>query len=131
MNNANLLRQARKAIIHKIALSPSTITIISYPLISDGFGGTMPNPMGTAISSSKTVRISHQRNQVPENELKNTGLSTSLSRFILSDYKTPLTEGTDVSSYLGKKYKIGAVDSLEKYGGIIGYQAELIEGSNV
>lgn len=131
MNNDNLLKQARKAIISKIALSPSIITMISYPLISDGFGGTMPNPNGTAVTSTKTVRISHQRNQVPINELKSTGLSTNLSRFILSDYKTPLTEGHEVSSHGGKKYKIGVVDTLEKFGGIIGYQAELIEGSNV
>lgn len=131
MNNANLLRQARKAIMQKIALSPSVINMITTPLVSDGFGGTIPDPFGVPTSVSKTVRISHQRSQVPENETKNTGLSTNLSRFVLSDYKTLLTEGCEISSYAGKKYKIGVVDTLENYGGIIGYEAPLIEGSNV
>lgn len=104
--------------------------MITYPLISDEFGGTMPNTAGVAVNSKMTVRISHQRNQVPANELKNTGLSTNLSRFILADYKTVITEGFEISAYAGKKYKIGAVDTLIKYGGTIGYQAPLIEGSN-
>lgn len=130
MNN-NLLRQARKAIQHKIKLSPTVLNMITLPLISDGFGGTMPNPSGPPVDVPIKVRVSHERNQVPKNEEKNTGLSTNLSRFVSSDYKTVITEGLEISSYEGKKYKIGAVDTLEKYGGIIGYQAPLIEGSNV
>ena len=128
MNNAALLKQARDGVIANINVSPVVIIIQRMPLINDGFGGEVPDPFGTITESSYKVRISHERKGPASFDLVDAGLSTNLSRFIFTDYRADIREG-DIFEAIGKNFKIGSVDPLYKYNGIVGYQAPLTEAA--
>lgn len=128
--NATKLKQARDGIASKIRENPTTIIILRPPMVDDGFGGAIPDPFGTPTENVYTVRLSHERSQVPENEPVPPGLSTNLQRFILADHLADIRQD-DVFDAIGKSWKIGPVDPLYAYGGIKGYQAPLLEAAQV
>lgn len=128
--NAAKLKQARDGIASKIRENPTIIIILRQPMIDDEFGGMIPDPFGTPTENVYTVRLSHERSQVPENEPVPAGLSTNLQRFILTDHLADIRQD-DVFDALGRSWKIGAVDPLYAYGGIKGYQAPLLEAAPV
>ena len=131
-NNKQHLKQVRKGFIDLINESPITLYKQVYPMVSDGKGGMIENPFGTPTNVSIKCRISHERGIiVPKNNTTANGFSTNLERFVQVDYKTTITNGMNLKDFEGVVYKIGAVDPLIKFGGIYGYQAPLIEGSNV
>ncbi len=125
--NVQLLKQARGAIKRMIEESPEEITILRKSMVDDGFDGLVINPYGDPEEINIKARLSHEK-QFPGN-YKNSpaGLSTNLSRFILTDHETVIYDGDSFESSFGKEYKIGAVDLLIKFNGTIGYQAPLIE----
>lgn len=127
MNNKILLKQARSGIKALINESPFTVTKSVYPLVSDGFGGMVEDPTGTPVPSTIKIRISHERRQTFLNSEKPSGLSTDLQRFAMWAYDVTMEEGDSITGIADKNYRIGPVDPLYKFGGIIGYQAKLIE----
>lgn len=129
MNNKTLLKQARKSLKKLIEENPTELTIETYPQVSDGFGGTVQDPTGTPTTETQKVRISHEKKGPVADEEKPSGLSTNLTWFILSDYETVITEGQQIKDFDGRDYRIGAVTQLMKFGGIYGYQSQLVEGN--
>ena len=97
-------------------------------MIDDGSGdGTLvPDYKGIPTPIKMTVRLSHERRQAPDFSPVQAGFSTNLSRFIMTDYKTEIYRG-DYFEAIDRGWRIGPVDTLEKFGGVIGYQAPLIE----
>lgn len=128
--NASALKQACAGVAAKISENPTTIIILRQPMIDDGFGGMIEDPLGDPQELVYTVRLSHERSQVPENEPVPAGFSTNLQRFILTDHLADIRQD-DVFDALGKSWKIGPVDPLYAYGGIKGYQAPLLEAAQV
>ena len=126
MSNAMALKQMRNSIKTKIRKSPETITISRMPLIDDGFGGTIENPYGTPVETIMKVRISHEQSGPSKMESSSVGVSTNLQRFILTDYNSVIYKDETFTA-IGKTWKIGAVDTLKRHDGIIGYQAPLID----
>ena len=125
------LRQRRAAIQHKIRENPTVITRLMYPMPDDGFGGQIPDPFGTPTEEMLTVRLSHETGlSVPKAGPVPAGESTNLQRFILADYQTVITEG-ELFEAIGKSWRVGAVDPLYASGGIIGYQAPLVEAADL
>lgn len=127
-NNRAFLKQSRDGIKKHIDESPSIITVWRKAMKDDGFGGTVEDPFSDPSDDTFKARLSHEQkgpelsNEVPP------GLSTNLSRFILVDYETTIYEGDYFKdAILNKSYRIGPVDPLVKFGGIIGYQAPLLE----
>jgi hypothetical protein len=55
-------------------------------------------------------------------------MSTNLQRFILADYQADIKH-VDVFEAIGRSWKIGPVDPLKKFGGVIGYQAPLTDAA--
>lgn len=129
MNQA-LLAQKRKGIQSEINRSPEAIIIYRKPLVDNGFGELVENPYGTPIPYNIKCRLSHEK-KGPDTEVSMpSGLSTALVRFILVDYKTTIKEH-DTFEALGKGFRIGKVDPLKKFGGILGYQAPLYEAEEI
>ena len=128
MNNAVLLKQARDGIRRLINENPETIIIYRKELKDDGFGGLIEDPFGDETPHTIKCRLSHEK-KFPGNLYPSpSGFTTNLSRFILVDHTVTIYEG-DLFEAIDKEYRIGAVDPLLKFGGIIGYQAPLIEAS--
>ena len=129
--NPQMLKQARDSIKRMIADSPENITIMRKPMIDDGFSGMVIDPSGTPKPFKMTVRLSHEKKFSGNYNTAPVGLSTNLARYITADYETDIYDGDTFDTSFGKEYKIGAVDPLIKYDGIIGYQAPLIEAVRI
>jgi hypothetical protein len=123
-----MLKQARDSVAAKIKENPTTIMVLRRALVDNGFGEMVENPFGEAEQHVFTVRIAHERKQVPDDGATPAGFSTNLVRFILADHKSQIKQG-DRFDALGKSWEIGAVDPLVAFGGIKGYQAPLREAS--
>lgn len=125
------LTQRRKAIQDKIKENKTAIITYSKPLIDDGMGGLIEDPYGTPVADeTRYVRLSHEMSTVPKEGTVPAGVSTNLQRFIISDYQTVITEGETFEA-IGKEWRIGPVDTLYASGGIIGYQAPLMEAADL
>lgn len=130
MANKIMLMQSRKGMTALINMNPTKVDVYSRSLVSDGFGGYVEDQSAALVKSgSLTVRISHERLIVPDNQEGPSGLSTNLGRYVSSDYKNVLTTGSIIRSFDGKEWKVGVVDPLYAFGGIKGYQATLTEGN--
>lgn len=124
------LKQFRDAIKQKILDCPESITITRYQTKDNGFGVLVQDYTKTPESLGPyNVRISHEQSGPDKMVESPNGLSTNLQRFILSEYSVVISEN-DTFTALGKKYKIGPVDPLKKFGGIAGYQAPLIDAGD-
>lgn len=128
--NQIILNQKRKAIQDKINLSPEVVTIYRNPLVDNGFGGLVENPTGTPVGHNIKCRVAHEK-KGPDSEVDApSGLSSNLSRFIITDYQTPIYKGETFTA-IGKTFMVGAVDTLKMYGAVLGYQAPLTEAEAV
>ncbi len=130
MDNRVLLQQARKSIAFQIAQSPESVTIPRQSMVPDGFGGLMPD--GNPEDVELIVRISHERSGVQQTGLMPSGLDTSLSYWILANHIAELREGEALTAPgRGRKFRIGVVDMLKKFDGIIAFQAPLYPAGDV
>lgn len=124
--NRQALIQQRNAIKQMIKESPENITIFYKNMVSDGMGGEVEDPTGTEIQDLILCRLDHERKFPGNYNTAPVGLSTNLARFILTDWETEIFVNGHFSA-IDKEFRIGAVDPIIKYGGIIAYQAPLIE----
>lgn len=129
-NNRLLLKQARDGVKRLIAESPLTKIIYRKALISDGMGGEVEDPYGDPIQYEIKCRIDHERKFPGNLDVASMGFSTNLARFILVDWETTIYIN-DILEEIGKGFKIGAVDPIKKFGGVIAYQAPLIEAERL
>lgn len=125
--NRTLLKQARFGYKKLIQESPTTITLRRLPLVDDGFGGFVEDPLGIPLETSKTVRIAHERAIISKVGESPSGLQTDLSRYLLWEHNVDIRENDTFDEIQG--YRVGKPDPLKKFGGIYGYQAPLIEGN--
>lgn len=122
------LKQARDGVKKLIKESSETIVIIRQPMTNDGFGGQVPDPLGTPTEHAYKVRIAHERSQPAMMTDTSAGMSTNLQRHLLADYQADIRLG-DIFEALGRSWKVGPVDPLKKFNGVIGYQAPLTDAS--
>ena len=89
------------------------------------------NPWAKEDKFKFSGRISHESSrQAPDLNPSPAGLSTNLQRFISLEYTVNfLKKGDIIIDQNDKKWKLGPVDPLEKFGGIHGYQAPLEDAS--
>lgn len=132
MDNRLLLQQARSGIAFQIAQSPDTIIVRRVPDIPDGQGGMMPDPYGTPVEFRYVVRLAHERSGVQQQQDQPSGVDTALSQWLLGNHLLVLKEGEVFESVAqGRLYKVGVVDSLRKFKGVIAFQAPLIPAGDV
>ena len=119
-----MIRQARKGIQKSISLNESKVIIESpSKMIDNGYGILVPDLTSTKTYRKISCRISYEKKMVDGvQSVENVGYSTNLSRFILTDYKTPIYKGERFDNY-----EIMQVYPLYFMGDIIGYQAPLKE----
>lgn len=128
--NRQALIQQREAVKRMIKESQEDISISYLPMTSDGMSGEVEDPSGVPVIETLSCRIDHERKFPGNYNTASVGLSTNLARFILTDWEHPIyVNGTFTA--IGKGFKIGAVDPIKKYGGIIAYQAPLIEAEGM
>jgi hypothetical protein len=113
-----MLKQARKGQSALVNENPQTITTAFRIDTTDTWSAT--------IDKAFTGRIAHERRIVPEVSAGTAGMSTNLQRFLTTGYEVDFLQIDDiVTDQNGDKWRLGAIDPLEKFGGIYGYQAPL------
>lgn len=128
--NAECLKQARDMIQRVINESPQIIVFERKPMKDDGFSGEIEDPYGEPVEHEIRCRLSHEKKFPGNFEASPVGFTSNLARYILVNYKTTIYEG-DRFDALGKGFRIGVIDILKKFDGIIGYQAPLIEAPDM
>lgn len=126
-----LILQARKSIAKLINESPEHIIIYRKPLILSSFGQYVESPTAEPEPKYLKVRISHIKNYLVHTETSPAGFTQDLQRYILVDHNTKILDGDLFEASNGVKYRIGKIDPLIKFGGVIGYQAPLLEANDV
>lgn len=129
--NFSLLSQKRKAITAQINLNPEFIIIYRATMVDDHSGGMVEDPTGAKTPYNIKCRISHEQSGPDMDDNKSSGLSTNLSRFIMTDYMNIIFKGDQFTDSYGRSWRIGPVDLLDKFGGVAGYQAPLIEAEEI
>ncbi len=121
----------RESIASLIRESPTTAIIRRKKSIPNGLGGTTLDPYCEAVDIKVTFRVAHERRQPPEIGAVNGAFFTSDHHRIATwEWNTDIREGDaymDVD--IGKRFVFGLVDALRKFGGIVGYQAPLMEAA--
>ncbi len=115
----NLLKTSRKGFRTVIDQNIQNITV--------NIPGDNTDPWSSSIIKTFKGRISHEKrmNNLSGNPA---GMSTNLSYFLIVDYKVDyLYKGYIITDENGKSWKLGVVDPLERFGGIMGYQSPLEE----
>jgi hypothetical protein len=120
------LDQARRGIIYQISENPTAIIIFRKPVVEDGFEGYVEDPNGTPVPFNIVGRISKEV-RGPEGFKPNAvGLSTAGSWFLLVDWNTVIYKD-DTFEARDRNWRIGPVTQIKQYGGVIAYEAPLIE----
>lgn len=121
MSNKRFLKQARRGFKQLIDENRETMTIAISADPSD--------PWASETNPEFTGRISHESSrQAPDLTENPAGLSTNLNRFLLVEYDVDfLQEGAIITDSSSRKWKLGPIDPLVKFGGVHGYQTPLEE----
>ena len=124
----SLLEQCRDSWTINICENGS-IALWSYiAQVDNGFGTMIDDPAGKVVTKKERVRLSHESLGVTDNAETPAGLGTSYSMFVAMMWNSVIAEN-DVITVDGQKWKVGAVDTLRKAGGIYGKQAPLTKVS--
>jgi len=125
-----LLKQARLGFQKNIDEDRQSIMIYRKGMIADGFGGLMQDPFGAGTPTTIICRICEGRGNPSILTGSPVGLSENLVKYIIVNYKADIQEH-DTFDSRGKTYRIGNVETIVNFGGIIGYQAQLIESTEI
>jgi hypothetical protein len=123
--NTVLLNQSRKAVKLEINASPSVLTGTRQPLVDDGLGNMVPDPLGNPIAITCRCRVAQEHSSVAQSETFNAGLDTAFSYFVVMAFDDHL-ETADIVQYQNDSYRLDVVTSVKKFGGIVRYRARLI-----
>ena len=115
-----LLKQARKGFKAMIDENRQVL-IVTIP-------GDPTDPWSVTTTQDFTGRIAHEQKGPFNLEAGTTGMSTDLSRFLSIEHDVDyLAIGQIITDANGKDWKLGAVDPLPRFGGVLGYQSPLEE----
>ena len=114
------LKQARKG-YKKMIDQNRQVLIVTIP-------GDPTDPWSVDTTKDFTGRIAHEQRGPFNPQSDSAGMSTNLSRFLSVEYDVDfLTVGQIITDKDSKDWKLGAVDPLEQFGGVHGYQIPLEE----
>jgi hypothetical protein len=123
------LNQARRGIKKLIDQNKSSIIISRQAMVDDGFGGLVPDPLGVPTEINVTCRLSHDQIKPGSISESPAGVTSDPIRYILTDHNQDIQEN-DIFEAIDKTWKIGIVDQLYAFGGLIGKQAPVILVNN-
>ncbi len=130
MNDAAMWEE-RDRIKHLVDESPTVTVMFRRKLIPNRLGGMTTDPYGEPAEVIVRFRIAHDRQSPPEIGSQNGAFFTSdHNRIATWEWNTDIKEGDAFTdSDLDKRFVFGQVDALRKFGGIVGYQAPLMEAA--
>ncbi len=125
----------RDRIKQLVAVSPTTATMVrkSTKLVDNGFGKMLPDLFDTGSSVTVTFRLAHDKKAPAVSQGTEQGVfTTNNNRIATWAWDVDIQEGdTFTDADLGKTFAFRDIDVLRKYGGVIGYQAAVIEAGDI
>ncbi len=130
--NVNAMWSQREGIATLVNESPTIVTIFRQKLIPNGMGELTPDPCGEPYSLTVKFRIAHEKKSPPEPGTQNGTFYTSdYNRIATWTWDTDIRSGDAYTDpEIGRRFVFGRVDPLRIFGGIIGYQASIIEAAS-
>lgn len=122
----DLLRQERRGIQKQVNEDPTTYTASRLPMVDDGFGGEIENPFGTPTEVTIKGRIAKDKAGPFVLTTGSVGLANVRDRYFFCDHRQDVREGDTFANW-----RVGNVEELHNFGGVIGKQAILHEASEV
>lgn len=120
------LAQARAGWQHAIDENPDTVDIERRAMVSDGFGGTVANPFGTVTTHQVELRIAHEEKAADGPGPG--GIAEDYGRFVMANWKQDIQRDDEFEA-IGYRWRVGIVDAVKKFGGVVGYRAPIIEAT--
>ncbi len=124
MNTRELLRQKRLSVTAHINLNPTVTVVYRYPQHDGGFGKLVEDYTQEPTQRVVKVRYAHPNGQsgpfAPETTV--VGVMPVTGRYVLAEYDADLIEGDRFEDF-----KVGPIDLLTAYGGVVGKQAPLTD----
>lgn len=109
------LMQLRAGVATHLRESPAVIIPSRRATEPDGFGGEVPTGAPYALPAVR-VSVRYESGSVQRAGEEPQGLGTSLSAYVLTDWRAPLREG-DLFGHLGETWRVGEVRKFERHGG--------------
>ena len=114
-----------------IDFNKSTVLLIRNNMVDNGYNMQVPDPF-SADSEDVAIdcRISNEKTQVEKAQGSNTGMVIGYQKYILTNHETVINDDEEFS-HNGKYWRISSVQELRKFGGVVGYRAQIFEAGEV
>jgi hypothetical protein len=130
MIDYRLVIQSRDGIKQLIDNNPENIVILRKPLKDNGFDMLVEDPFGVPVPTSIRCRISKEA-RGPETYVPTAaGLKISETFYILVEHDVQIFVN-DKFEARDRNWRIGPVSQIKSHGGIIAYEAPLIEATTI
>lgn len=125
-----IAEQCRKAYLAAIRVNPTQVRIQRRAVISDGFGGFVPD-YGDASPTEivETVRISHEQASVPAGGSAPVGIATTFGLYAMLPWNSQAKQGEEIVAG-ARRWRLGVIDSHIIMGEVYGKRAPVIETSS-
>ena len=134
MINVNAaLRQARRIIAETINDNPICLRMQRVPLVDNGNGQEVRDPFGdpTVVEvRGRIAPLAYGLRGVQTQESTATGPGVPDTQFLLVKHTEDLQEG-DPFDYNGHSWKVGPVENIYRFGGVVAKQAPVKKGATV
>ncbi len=85
------------------------------------------NPWASTVQRKFKGRLSHKSSSVPSASESTAGIDYDLKHFLTTTYDVALpAEESTIEDESGVKWKVGRADPLRRFGGVYGYQINVI-----
>lgn len=119
------IENRRQAIKAQIAGNPFPLTIESPTESTDAQGNKRYSGPYVVGTTGHDARVSFKTSQIPA-RIDGTPVRTPKDWFLLTDYQTVPAEKDRFTDGEDRRWEVQQVSMLSKFGGIIGYESEII-----
>jgi hypothetical protein len=124
------LTQQRAAIDRTIRDNPVDLVLTRYPLVDNGTDKLVRDPSGVPTDYRVQGRLAPQRLGVQTPTGSAAGLATADEHFLLVRHDAEIVEA-DEFEYNERRWRVGPVEDVYRYGGVAARQAPVYRGDEV
>lgn len=123
------INQLRFATAAQIAENPVVVVPMRRGLVLDAYGEWQRTGPYEAQPAAR-IRLQDESSSVPKTAETAVGLDTALTKFAITDYAEPLTEGDEFSAH-GARWVVGPVNKIRYEGSVYKTEAPLYRVTSV
>jgi len=113
--------------------NPTDLALMRTALIDDGYGGMIPDPLGsrTAVyTRGRVAELPYGAQRVSLPSITDVGVSVPGRKFVLVSAGADIRED-DRLTYAGYELAVGPVEEIRRFGDVVAKQAPLQRGDEI